>query len=78
MGTPSRVRSEGTARRFMHGRPVPGSLQFRQLVSGGADRGADLFLVVMGRDEESKTRRAVGHCRVQNRLDVDATVEQSA
>ena len=42
------------------------------------DRGADLFLAVIGRDEEAQAGGVLGHGRVQNRLDVNAAIEQGA
>jgi len=48
------------------------SLQFDQFAGRGVDRGADLFLAVIGGDKEAEAGRAGGHCRRQDRLDVDA------
>jgi len=61
-----------------HVRLISVSLQFGQFVGDGAYGGADLRLVVIRGDEEAQAGGAVRHCRRQDRMDVDAAVEQGA
>ena len=52
-------------------------LQLGQFVGHGEDRGADLFLTVIGGDEEPQSGGVFRYDGVQNWLYVNASLEQS-